>query len=1419
MVRFKTYGSAVIDIYEHQLIADAGDDVCINAYVHEDDGGEEKDGDVHDDASASQERAHLLRKRKGGAMPSPHSLCSWVFFSWCEPLARLCEQRALRFDDLWALCEEDTCEYNADQFKHALSTSRSFVVAVLRTQKGLLLWSGLVSLAAVMCELVGPVAVYMVVSSAAAHELSDVYSKRTFWAFVLLASRFLRSYLLAWADYLLKFVQVRTAGALQVLLIESVLDANRLHQRGLASGTGNLFTTDISNVGNAFGMIHRVWMLPLELFGLFYIFRWVAGRVITSILVVSSIIYALIQIVTWFESSLFRQWLSISDQRFGILERVFKHIFAIKLSTWEDWALDRILGIRKTEQFVLRRHILLRTIRYTLTWIAPSINLIATGILLVNIPNDTLASPAFTFSAVAIFHAINDTFGAGVQVVQVFFEFHVSLDRIYQALQVSHLPSNADTNARSCGELDEQVHSLGTLGEEAIATVGACFSNPTTPNADLLTNVNIRVKRGEFVVLHGKVGCGKSVLLSALLGFLPKQRGGVYLNGTVAFCSQMPWIQSMSIRDNILFGKAFDEVRYWSVLEACCLLEDLKNLPAGDRTVIGPHGLVSMSGGQQSRVALARACYADADIYILDAPLDSVDSIVQCEILLKCMGQLLQQKTIILSTHNPEVIMCEYVDRAILMEQMVIQEPKQKDRPVQKWTSSRRSAEMRSAPKPFQSKRSILLGKSATHGRMLRKRSEAAMPTAFSTCSLLVNESVLLDPLVFQIQSAPRSQPPVSTSSSSSIVNHASCAYRKKGWSNVLKEYIAYTQNLSVLCVVIFLHYVTQVFSTMSVYYFSRWIASTGQAEDSPEALAHTIALFQRYMWIVAASCVSFLCAAFTTFSFSLSAAGKLFECMTSALLHAPMRFFSTNSVGRILNRYARDLKAVDSTLQGVIFALLRSFFSSYCSLFASLAWLSGHILKVNGVKHSPSSQVGETDWLTWWLVMILNVIVTTGVLGAFWHDGIQSNKPSGEIYLMLRETLSPLFNFVTESMTGKRIIASFGLEQKVIVARQYGEKVDEASRILLAMWAFETWVAIRCLLMETLLTSSLLIALIAFGHDPSFSNEPATIGLLLFLLLNIRDDLKNSFANWNLLEKDLACVERILEYIDVEPEGAHSQNQLPTDPFWPRNGSITFRNVYFQYDSASTIRHYQNDTSSSTHTSHSLTGSMALKNVSFHIEGGQKIGVVGRSGAGKSSLAMALMRVSDPVRGAILIDGVDIAHMHLKTLRSKISYVPPNPVFLNSSLREYLDPMNQIEDGALWQILRKTGVELSILKMQVSLDANIMTMVSNWSTGERQLLCLSRALVFRSRIVILDEATTATDQETDCHVQDLVYEMLDSNTTLLCIAHRLDTVLEFDKILVMGDGGVEDFGSVQELVEAGDGVFFNLLESAQLVF
>lgn len=1440
MARMRSYGAAaaVIDIPEHDPVDEALE--CINdSFV--------ASGDDSDD-HVSERRTLLKRRRNVGARPpSAHSWWSRIFFTWCTPLARICEQRPLRSDDLWPMHEHDTSNYCASEFKRVLETSpSSLVVAALWTQKRLVFWSGVISLGAVVCELTGPIAVYMVVSAAASGELGTVYSSGAIWTLVLLASRFLRSYALAWAEHLLRFVDVRVSGALQVLLIESVLDLEPFAPRHFSSkGSANLFTVDVATVGSSFRMIHRLWMVPLEFIGLFYTFRWVAGRVITGILLVSCGIYAMIQLVTWSDASLLRQWLAISDQRFGILERIFHHVLAIKLNTWEDWALERVLSVRETEERVLQRHVLLRTLRYTLAWIAPSLNLIATGILLVNIPNLALASPAFTFSAVAIFHAINDSFSVGVSVVQVFSQCRVSLERINDALRHTLDARRASQQRRPSLEPSGRTHSLGRTGEDAVTVVNASFANPSARdnNAELLTNVTLRVQHGEFVVVYGKVGCGKSVLLSALLGFLPKQRGGAYVNGSVAYCSQLPWIQSMSIRDNVLFGHAFDAVRYWSVLEACCLLEDLAQMPAGDRTILGSHGLVSLSGGQQARVALARACYADTDILVLDAPLDSVDSIVQCEILLKCMGQLLQHKTVILTTHNPEVILCEYVDRAIPMEHMALQEPASRATSASRYsrrTAARSKAQPRSAPQAFRSKRSILLGSAATRGGLAGMRREATAssePPAAPTRSLQLNDAILLDPRVLAIQAAARTRPApsptsaLSSSSPSTFVNHASCAYRKRGWSGVLKEYIAYTQSFSVLCVVVFLHHMTQVLSTMSVYYFSRWIASTGRAKESPEALEHTIALFQRYMWIVAASCALFLCAAFATFSFSLTAAGKLFACMTSALLHAPLRFFATNSVGRILNRYARDLRAVDSSLQSVLFALLRSFFSSYCSLFASLAWLSGHVLKLHtGGRHHRHDGDNESNSSTsasllWWLVMLVNVAVTTGVLGAFWRDGIRSNKPSGEVYLMYRESQSPLFSFVTESMIGKRVIAAFGPATTRQVARTYGAKVDDATRVLLAMWSFETYVTLRCLLIETLLTSALLIALIALGHDePSVANEPATIGLLLFLLLNIREDLKHSFANWNLLEKDLACVQRILAYIHVEPEGgALSQHQVPVDPFWPRTGAITFDRVSFQYDSSSAVssplHERQHRSSLSPTTTLRRTSGMALRNVSFHIDGGQKIGVVGRSGAGKSSLAMALMRVTDPVEGVIRIDGVDVTQLHVKTLRSKISYVPPNPVFANATVRAYLDPMARVSDAALWAILKKTGVDVSVLKLQASLDANIMDMVGTWSAGERQLLCLSRALVLRSRIVILDEATTATDQETDCNVQDVVCELLDATTTLLCIAHRLDTVLEFDKILVMADGGVEDFGTVQELVAAGDGVFYHLLESAQLVY
>lgn len=171
------------------------------------------------------------------------------------------------------------------------------------------------------------------------------------------------------------------------------------------------------------------------------------------------------------------------------------------------------------------------------------------------------------------------------------------------------------------------------------------------------------------MVLHGSVGCGKSSLCSALLGEMVKHNGAVFVGARVAYCSQQPWIQNLTVRDNILFGLLYDRNKYEKVLDACALTADLASLPAGDSTEIGERGM-NLSGGQKARIALARACYSDASVYLLDSPLSAVDAIVQNDIFQKCMLGLLKNKTIILVTHNPEIIESPRISRAVTIDEL-----------------------------------------------------------------------------------------------------------------------------------------------------------------------------------------------------------------------------------------------------------------------------------------------------------------------------------------------------------------------------------------------------------------------------------------------------------------------------------------------------------------------------------------------------------------------------------------------------------------------------------------------------------------------------------------------------------------------------------------------------------------------------
>ena len=271
-------------------------------------------------------------------------------------------------------------------------------------------------------------------------------------------------------------------------------------------------------------------------------------------------------------------------------------------------------------------------------------------------------------------------------------------------------------------------------------------------------------------------------------------------------------------------------------------------------------------------------------------------------------------------------------------------------------------------------------------------------------------------------------------------------------------------------------------------------------------------------------------------------------------------------------------------------------------------------------------------------------------------------------------------------------------------------------------------------------------------------------------------------------LESHMTSVERIIEYSRIEPEaGLESNNEPPTS--WPSNGQIIFKDVSLQYKDMP---------------------KPVLKQLNCNINGGEKIGVVGRTGAGKSSILAALFRMTEP-EGTILIDGIDIKSIGLHDLRKNISIIPQDPVVFTGSVRKNIDPFNEQTDEKLWNVLDEVKLKEAVLQLPGQLNSELSEGGSNFSVGQRQLICLARAILRKNKILVLDEATANVDHETDALIQKKIREKF-NNCTVITIAHRLNTIIDSDQVMVLDAGQIVQFDQPYLLLQNANGLFRKLV-------
>ncbi|PRP75003.1 hypothetical protein PROFUN_07396 [Planoprotostelium fungivorum] len=1099
----------------------------------------------------------------------------------------------------------------------------------------------------------------------------------------------------------------------------------------------NIQAVDAYKLQELMPVVHSLWSSPLQIvLALILLYRALGVAAFAGLMIMIIIVplnHKITQVMVWYQ----RQIMTLRDKRVQSTNEILNGIRIIKLFAWEfsfqarifteisiydPYAPQERVQVFRASELELKTKFLPWLGLSAVMWIgSPIMVSFATFAVYTLLGNELTAERAF--SGLALLALLRNPMGALPNVISSLLEARVSMDRIVKFLTSEEVDPRAVERYNDSQVMQNSIEiSDGTWKTHFPRNWNVENLSP------VLKNIDLQIPRGKLTAVVGTVGAGKSSLLSAILGNVPKIDGRVQVDvtensmktymsevyGSLAYVAQAAWIQNASLRDNILFGSKYEKEKYNRIIRVCELEKDLKILPDGDATEIGEKG-INLSGGQKQRVALARAVYQDADVYLLDDPLSAVDAHVGKNIFDRCISREISLKTRVLVTHQ-----IQHVSKADLI--VVMKEGKISER---------------GAYSDLMAARGEFYELITTHVHAEEEKEEKSDEK--ETINTIDKRKSREDEIRQSVEREEKEAQKLMTEESRAVGSVATTLWK------------FYIDSMGLLALPVGAFAFQSLEGLVRVgndLWLSYWTAQVTAGSQQ-----HSNQWFLNVFAVIGAACLALVMCRKVAFNYcALRATSTLHGRILNRVMRAPTEFFDTTPVGRILNVFARDISSLDDSLPPAV---------------------EGSLLTTI---HNTLTMCIICYIVPLFLSVLLPLCYIYRYIAKFYLSSTRELKRLDSI------SKSPIYAQFSETLGGSATIRSFQREES-FVEKNY-EKTNDNNRAFFAFVTAGRWLGFRLDMMGVSVTTfAATFAILQRDHI-----DPGSVGLLLSYCFTVIGLLNMLVRNFTDAEAQMVSVERIHSYTLIDSEAPSTTPlKLPAD--WPSEGHICFYKVKARYREGLDL---------------------VLRGVSINIRPREKIGVVGRTGAGKSSLMLTLFRMIELSEGTITVDGVDISRLGLDVLRRKLAIIPQDPTLFSGTIRSNLDPFSEHTDAQIWQSLQDVRLKSIVEGFQGGIDFKITEGGENLSIGSRQLMCLARAILRNAKVLVMDEATAAVDFETDDLIQRTIRTSF-KETTVLTIAHRIHTVMDYDKILVLDRGMVAEFDAPQKLLNDTGSIFHSM--------